>query len=80
MGRIRRRFLNDPADVGTYHRINRSVRRSFLCGTDQVSGKKYDHRKQWTQDRLQFLAGQFGIDILGFASPAGRAGVVRNAR
>ena len=47
--------------------VNRCVRRSFLCGTDQVSGKNYDHRKQWIQDRLQFLAGQFGIDILGFA-------------
>lgn len=67
MGRIRRRFLDDPAEVGTYHCINRCVRRSFLCGTDQVSGQNYDHRKQWLQDRMQFLAAQFGIDILGFA-------------
>lgn len=50
MPRIRRRFLLEPTEVGVYHCINRCVRRSFLCGTDQVSGKCYDHRKQWIQD------------------------------
>src|SRR6516162_8445937 len=67
MPRIRRRFLVDPAEVGVYHCINRCVRRSFLCGSDPVSGKNYEHRRQWMQDRIQFLAGQFGIDVLGFA-------------
>ena len=55
MPRIRRRFLFDPAEVGLYHCINRCVRRSFLCGTDQVSGRNDEHRKQWIQDRTQFL-------------------------
>jgi hypothetical protein len=67
MPRIRRRFLIDPTEVGIYHCINRCVRRSFLCGNDTVSGKNYDHRRQWIQDRIQFLAGQFGVDVLGFA-------------
>jgi hypothetical protein len=67
MPRLRRRFLFDPAEVGIYHCINRCVRRSFLCGTDPVSGKDYEHRRQWLQDRLRFLAGQFGLDVLGFA-------------
>ena len=67
MPRIRRRFLLDPAEVGVYHCINRCVRRSFLCGNDPVSGQCYDHRKRWIQDRIQFLAGQFGVDVLGFA-------------
>jgi hypothetical protein len=43
------------------------VRRAFLCGTDKVTGACFDHRKQWIQDRLEFLAGQFGIDVLAFA-------------
>jgi len=67
MPRIRRRFLVAPADVGVYHCINRCVRRTFLCGSDPASGRNYDHRKQWIQDRMQVLAGQFGIDLLGFS-------------
>ncbi len=67
MPRIHRRFLIAPAEVGIYHCINRCVRRAFLCGDDPVSGKNFDHRKQWLQDRIQFLAGQFGVDVLGFA-------------
>jgi len=67
MPRIRRRFLLDPAEIGVYHCINRCVRRAFLCGNDPVSGKSYEHRRQWIQDRMQFLAGQLGVDVLGFA-------------
>ena len=43
------------------------VRRAFLCGTDEVSGKCFDHRKHRIQDRLEFLAGVFGVDVIGFA-------------
>jgi hypothetical protein len=67
MWRIRRRYLVEPAEVGVYHCINRCVRRSFLCGSDPVSGKNYEHRRQWMHNRIQFLSGQFGIDVLGFA-------------
>ncbi len=67
MPRIRRRFLLDPAEIGVYHCINRCVRRAYLCGHDPVSGKDFEHRRQWIQDRMQFLAGQFGVDVLGFA-------------
>ena len=67
MPRVLRRFLVDPTEVGIYHCVNRCVRRSFLCGKDPVSGKDYEHRRQWMQDRIQFLAGQSGIDVLGFS-------------
>jgi hypothetical protein len=67
MARIPRKFLIENAEVGVYHCINRCVRRAFLCGTDEFSGKNFDHRKQWIQDRLEFLAGVFGIDVMGFA-------------
>jgi hypothetical protein len=46
--------------------VNRCVRRAFLCGQDPVSGRNFDHRKGHIQRRLEFLAGQFGIDVLGF--------------
>jgi REP element-mobilizing transposase RayT len=80
MPRIRRRFLAEPAEVGVYHCVNRCVRRSFLCGTDQASGKSYEHRKQWIQDRMQFLAGQFGLDVLGFAVMSNHIHVVLRNR
>ncbi len=31
------------------------------------TGRNFDHRKRWLEERLAFLAGQFGIDVLGFA-------------
>ena len=80
MPRICRRFLLEPSEVGVYHCINRCVRRSFLCGTDQVSGKCYDHRKQWIQDRMQFLAAQFGLDVLGFSVMSNHIHVVLRNR
>lgn len=67
MARMPRKYVVDEDEVGVYHCINRCVRRAFLCGTDQVSGKCFDHRKQFIQDRLKFLAGVFGIDVLAFA-------------
>ena len=68
MARIPRKHLIETADVGVYHSINRCVRRAFLCGTDEASGKCFDHRKLWIQDRLEFLAaGAFGVDVIGFA-------------
>jgi REP element-mobilizing transposase RayT len=32
-----------------------------------VTGKDFDHRKVWVQDRLAFLAGQFAIDVCSIA-------------
>jgi REP element-mobilizing transposase RayT len=59
--------LFDPAEVSVVHCINRCVRRCFLCGCDPLTGQNYEHRKAWLEERLAFLAGQFGIDVIGFA-------------
>ena len=67
MARTPRMFVLDEAAGGLYHCINRCVRRAFLCGTDQVSGKSFEHRREWIRKRLEFLAGEFGIDVLGYA-------------
>ena len=63
MPRIPRKFVFDPTEVGVYHCINRCVRRAFLCGTDIVSGKCFDHRKDWIQQRLEFLAGLAYVEL-----------------
>jgi REP element-mobilizing transposase RayT len=67
MARLARADLVDPLEVAVFHCINRCVRRCFLCGDDPFTGRNYEHRKLWLEDRLRFLAGQFGIDVLGFA-------------
>ena len=67
MARLARADLVDPAEVAAFHCIHRCVRRSFLCGNDPYSGRNYDHRKAWLEKRFEFLAGQFGIDIIGFS-------------
>jgi REP element-mobilizing transposase RayT len=51
-------------DVGVtryYHCISRCVRRARLCG------EGFEHRKQWIEDRLERLAGCFGVSVCGFA-------------
>ena len=54
-------------EVGVYHTQSRCVRRAFLCGFDEYSGKSYEHRRQWIEDRLEFLSGPFSIDVLSFS-------------
>lgn len=54
-------------DTPYYHCISRCVRRAYLCGDDAVTGKNFDHRKQWLVNRIKYLAAQFSIDICAYA-------------
>ena len=65
-----------PDEIAIVHVMNRVVRRCFLLGNDEVTGKNYDHRKIWVEDQLQRLAASFGIDSkpLPSGSPPGRSG------
>lgn len=62
-----RSLLVDAAEPGTYHCVSRCVRRAFLCGEDAVSGRNFDHRKQWLEDRVLALAGIFSVAVLAYA-------------
>lgn len=54
-------------DTPYYHCISRCVRRAYLCGEDPVSGKNFDHRKQWLVTRIKHLAAHFAVDICAYA-------------
>ena len=54
-------------DTPYYHCISRCVRRAFLCGSDPLSGKDYQHRKQWMIERLTHLAQIFAIEIYAYS-------------
>jgi REP element-mobilizing transposase RayT len=67
MPRAPRRETFDENEIGIYHCVNRCVRRAFLCGSDQVSGRSFEHRRQWVRTRLEELASIFAIDHLNFS-------------
>lgn len=67
MARLARVEVFAADEVAIVHCVARTTRRCFLLGDDPVSGRNFDHRKQWIEQRLKLHAGAFGIDLLGYA-------------
>ncbi|MCY2982198.1 MAG: hypothetical protein NTY15_01000 [Planctomycetota bacterium] len=57
----------DPSQVCIVHLIQRCVRKSYLTGFDETTGKDYSHRREWIRCRMERLASVFGIDVLTYA-------------
>jgi hypothetical protein len=38
-----------------------------LCGSDRLSGRNFDHRREWIEDRIRFLADSFAVSIYSYA-------------
>ncbi|MBU2880513.1 transposase [Psychrosphaera sp. B3R10] len=66
MALARKRQINIEA-TRFYHCVSRCVRRAYLCGLDPVSGRNYEHRRSWVQNKLLELPNSFAIDVYAFA-------------
>ena len=38
-----------------------------MCGTDDVTGQSYEHRRGWIEDKILSLAAVFAIDVCAYA-------------
>jgi len=62
-----RHALVSPETTPYYHCVSRCVRRAFLCGLDRLTGRSYEHRKQWVVDRLALLGEVFAIEVCAYS-------------
>ena len=67
MARTNRGDVLAAGEIQVVHCINRCVRRAYLCGQDPVTGTDYEHRRELIRERLDFLAGIMGIEVLGYS-------------
>jgi hypothetical protein len=60
----------DPSTPGFFHWVSRCVRRAFLCGADGYTGRSFEQRRQWVEDRLLQLADRVAVGPHAYAGMA----------
>jgi hypothetical protein len=80
MPRPLRSEIFKPFEVSISHVVQRCVRRAYLSGVDEVSGKDFSYRKEWIRQRIEKLASVFGVDVLTYAVMSNHLHVVLRNR
>ncbi len=62
-----RAHIAPPDTSGTYHCVQRCVRRAFLCGFDEYSKRCFEHRKAWVEARIHLVAECFAVAVHAYA-------------
>ena len=62
-----RSHIVSEREPGFYHVVSRCVRRAFLCGEDQFTGRDFEHRRLWIEARILELADCFAVSVYAYA-------------
>jgi hypothetical protein len=52
---------------GSYHCVQRCVRRAFLCGIDHYTSQSFEHRKAWIEARIALVGETFSVAVYAYA-------------
>jgi len=58
---------NERRNLKMNEEINKKQTRIFLCGEDRFTGKSYEHRSGWVEEKLLSLGKVFCIDVCEYA-------------